>query len=430
MRHLLEIPDYNLYAFRPEAGRMRLYGKSDPPPAPDYTGAAKATADGNLEAAKYAADTNAGIAGMTADRNQQLAEYAAQQNQEFARNQTKANRANQVNQDGSLTWTHTGDDPDAGWTQTQSLNAGGQALYDKNQAMSSKYADAASAGFDKVKDMLSNPNLDMSDPRLSMSDPRLSMDNIPKRAIDVGQTAQDAIMARLNPQFKNQEADLQTRMANQGITLGSDAYSREMNQFQSGRNDAMSQAALQGIGLDRQNRQDAFTERSGALQERSNALQEMMQLKDRPLNLINALRSGSQVNAPQFGNYSQQQNVTQATPTMNTAQMQTTQGADLFGASKAQYGASMDSYNAGQAQDQALMKGLFGLGSAFISDRRLKKNIKRIGTHLLGIGMYSFDYLYGESSTGVMADEVEKVRPSAIIKHPSGYSMVDYGALL
>lgn len=310
-----------------------------------------------------------------------------------------------------MTWTHTGDDPDAGWTQTTALNPAAQAIYDKQQRLSSAYADTALTGFDKIKGLLSDPNLDMSDPRLSM-------DDAPKRAIDVGQTAQDAIMARLNPQFQNQEADLQTRMANQGITLGSDAYGREMKQFQQGRNDAYSQAALQGIGLDRQNRQDF-------MQDRSNALQEIMQLKDRPLNLVNALRSGAQVNAPQFGNYAQQQGVTQQTPTM-----QTVGGADMMGAAKAQYGASMDAYNANQAQQQSLMQGLFGLGTAFLSDRRLKKNIKKIGVHPLGINMYSYDYIWGESSTGVMADEVKKVRPEAVIKTPSGFDMVDYGALL
>lgn len=334
MRHLLDIPDYHLEGFKREAGKIRLYGKSKPPPAPDYSAAANITSTNNLDVAR-----------LTAQENKWLAQFTADRNQEFARNQLKANRANQVNQDGTLTWTHTGDDPDSGWTETTSLNPAAQAIYNKQQALSGAYADTALTGFDKIKGLLSDPNLDMSDPRLSM-------DGAPKRAIDVGQTAQDAIMARLNPQFKNQEADLQNRMANQGITLGSDAYSREMNQFQSGRNDAMSQAALQGIGLDRQNRQDF-------MQDRSNALQEIMQLKDRPLNLVNALRSGAQVNAPQFGNYAQQSGVTQQTP-----QMQTVGGADMLGAAEKQYGASMSAFNAKQAQQQSLMQGLFGLGSS------------------------------------------------------------------
>jgi len=63
------------------------------------------------------------------------------------------------------------------------------------------------------------------------------------------------------------------------------------------------------------------------------------------------------------------------------------------------------------------------------SDRRLKTNIKRIGTHRLGIGIYEFDYVWGEHATGVMADEVKTVMPEAVTRHSSGYDMVDYSKL-
>lgn len=74
-----------------------------------------------------------------------------------------------------------------------------------------------------------------------------------------------------------------------------------------------------------------------------------------------------------------------------------------------------------------------GLGQAagglMFSDRSMKTNIKRIGTHSSGIGIYSFDYVWGTSSVGVMADEVRKVRPDAVTTHKSGYDMVDYSKL-
>ena len=63
------------------------------------------------------------------------------------------------------------------------------------------------------------------------------------------------------------------------------------------------------------------------------------------------------------------------------------------------------------------------------SDRRLKTNIKRVGTHPLGIGIYEFDYVWGEHATGVMADEVRTVMPEAVTRHSSGYDMVDYSKL-
>jgi hypothetical protein len=70
------------------------------------------------------------------------------------------------------------------------------------------------------------------------------------------------------------------------------------------------------------------------------------------------------------------------------------------------------------------------------SDRAVKENIVRIGTHPLGIGLYLFDYkpAYREQSGfgrrfGVMADEVETVLPQAVVMHPDGYKRVDYALL-
>jgi polysaccharide export outer membrane protein len=62
------------------------------------------------------------------------------------------------------------------------------------------------------------------------------------------------------------------------------------------------------------------------------------------------------------------------------------------------------------------------------SDRRLKTDIKRIGTHPLGIGIYSYK-IFGKRQIGVMADEVLKVKPEAVIVGPDGYLRVDYGQL-
>jgi len=59
------------------------------------------------------------------------------------------------------------------------------------------------------------------------------------------------------------------------------------------------------------------------------------------------------------------------------------------------------------------------------SDRRLKTNIKRIGTHRLGIGLYQFDK-FGKTEIGVMADEVLTVMPEAVTKGKGGYYKVNY----
>jgi len=70
------------------------------------------------------------------------------------------------------------------------------------------------------------------------------------------------------------------------------------------------------------------------------------------------------------------------------------------------------------------------------SDRRLKQNIIQIGNHPLGFGLYLFDYKpeYRERCGdgrhfGVMADEVEKVMPSAVVPGFDGFKAVNYGRI-
>lgn len=67
------------------------------------------------------------------------------------------------------------------------------------------------------------------------------------------------------------------------------------------------------------------------------------------------------------------------------------------------------------------------------SDRRLKESIVRIGDHPLGMGLYLFDYQqqfrdeHGHGRQfGVMADEVEKVMPEAVVLHSDGFKRVRY----
>jgi hypothetical protein len=70
------------------------------------------------------------------------------------------------------------------------------------------------------------------------------------------------------------------------------------------------------------------------------------------------------------------------------------------------------------------------------SDRRLKHNIIQVGRHPGGFGLYLFDYrpqfqaAHGTARQfGVMADEVQRMRPDAVHAGPDGYLRVDYSAL-
>jgi hypothetical protein len=267
-------------------------GKSSAPEAPDYASAAKETAAGNREAAEYT---------------------------------TKANRINQVTPYGSLNYNYTpqydasGKETGAGWTQTMNLTPQAQATLDKNMALSDKYAETAGIGFDKARATFENPQIDES--------------TLPQRGIDIGKTAQEALLSRIEPNLQREDEALRTRLANQGIGLGSTAYGREMGlQGQKG-TDLRLQAALQGINLDQSNR--------------AAALNEAYTAQSRPLDLINALRSGAQVQNPTFQGFAQQAN---------------TSGPDLLTAANQQYQGQMEAVNAKNAQTSGLISGLAGVG--------------------------------------------------------------------
>jgi len=53
--------------------------------------------------------------------------------------------------------------------------------------------------------------------------------------------------SRLDPQFANYEAEMRSRLATQGITEGSEAYNRELQQMMNGRTDAYGQATNDAI---------------------------------------------------------------------------------------------------------------------------------------------------------------------------------------
>jgi len=63
--------------------------------------------------------------------------------------------------------------------------------------------------------------------------------------------------------------------------------------------------------------------------------------------------------------------------------------------------------------------------TGIFSDRRLKTNIKRIGT-VRDYPWYSFDYIWGESSEGFMSDEI----PQQHVSQRFGFDVVDYGSIL
>jgi polysaccharide export outer membrane protein len=68
--------------------------------------------------------------------------------------------------------------------------------------------------------------------------------------------------------------------------------------------------------------------------------------------------------------------------------------------------------------------------AVIVSDTRLKRDIVELARRDDGIGLYRYRYLWSDQVyVGVMAQDVAKVAPEAVIRGPDGYLRVDYGRL-
>lgn len=222
---------------------------------------------------------------------------------------------NQITPDGSLTYdqrgTQTYTDPFTGksyeipqYTATQSLSPEQQAIQEQNRAAQLNLAETANERSGFLREYLPGSEA--------------LTDQIDNKLYDLG-------AERLDPRFSRQEDALRTRLANQGITAGSEAWRREMDQFGEGRNDAYNQLLLQGRGQ--------------ALSEVNN-----------PINQITALLSGSQV-----------QN-----PAVSMAQPQGAATTDIAGLINQNYNQRSNNYRTQLGQRNSLLGGLFGAGATLL----------------------------------------------------------------
>jgi hypothetical protein len=249
--------------------------------------------------------------------------------------------------------------------------------------------------------------------------------NLARQAQQAGQSQQQA-------QFYNQ-AQAQAMQQELARQAAQNAAQQQLFQQvvgqQESRNAALGQRFSQDmarVAAQNQAAQQQFQQNLAQQQFYNTAIQQALAqqaaIRSLPVNEISALLSGGQVSVPQFQGYSG----------VNVAP------APIFQAGTAQDAAAMQRYGIQANQAASNAGGLFNLagslGSAalmsgvFPSDRRLKSNIERVGTHPLGIGIYEYD-IFGSRQRGVMADEVEAVRPEAVITRDDGYKMVNYGML-
>lgn len=275
-----------------------------PPPAPDYAGAATAQGEANIDAARATA---------------------------------KLSNPNVINPYGTQTVTYgAGGDPDVG-TVTQTFSPEQQALYEKSVQTKGLLGDLGITGATALQGVVGK-DLDFS--------------GAPAAPGSSGQTREDvinAMMSRVNTDTTNQRDQRNSDLIAAGIRPGTAAYGTAMDQIDRQYNDARQQAIIAGgteasrdFGMDTQARKDAIAE--------------ILARRQTPLNEINALTSGSQVNNPFASNLGYQAGANAAP-------------APIMDATKAQGAWDQNAYAQSVGQSNAMMSGLFGLGSAGITGK-------------------------------------------------------------
>lgn len=231
------------------------------------------------------------------------------------------NATNQVTPTGSLTYDQTGTyshrDPYTGqrydlpqYTATTALSPEQQGIFDTTQETQQNLANIGRNQSGFLEDYLSQP---------------ASLDNsaVEGRLFELGR-------AQLDPVFTQQQNELEQSLANRGIKMGSEAYTRALDEFGKTRGSAYNDLLLRGRGQ---------------------AVSELLAQRNQPINEITALLSGSQVSQPNFLN----------TPQAN---LPTT---DVAGIINNNYNAEMQKYLAGQQGLQSIAGGLFGLGAGALA---------------------------------------------------------------
>lgn len=230
-------------------------------------------------------------------------------NIDAARLQNTANKVNEYTPYGSRIYTPLGGDR---WQSNINLTPIGQRVFDSQNRVSEGLGKASENAVGRA----------------------IASFNQPLSQFDRDAYA-DALMQRSERNFGRDEEALRARMLAAGMGPGTEGFQREMQTLGEARNDARNVAYI------------------NAGNEMGADMERQAYLRSLPLNELNALRTGAQVNMPQF-------NAT--APAAGVAPAPIMQGMQN------QYQSSLDAYNAQAAQRGNFMSGLFGLGGAALGN--------------------------------------------------------------
>lgn len=300
--------------------------------------------------------------------------------------QTQANRPNQTNAFGASSSWSIG--PDGRPTQTSSF---GGPLGDAVGSLSGQVA-AANA----------NP---------------LDLDALP--GLQYGEDARKAAVesgfgqarSRLDPMWDAREEATRTRLLNQGLDPESAASQKAMGDFERARTDAYDTALASAISRGGEEAQRMFGQSATA---RGMTLSEQLQKRNLPLEQLRGIQGlGGQAG------FAMDQG-------LNAAGMQGAQAWQRY------------------LQEQGMLGDVGGgigqvLGAAgallpvLLSDARTKMNVEHLPVGPFpGVQWATFEYRHapGRRAFGVIAQELERVRPDMVVRRGDGLLLVDYGKLM
>lgn len=287
-------------------------------------------------------------------------------NVDTAKAQAKLNNVNQVTPYGNLNYTSTtGKDGIPQYTATQTLSPAQQQLLNTNQGTLQNLSNTGGQLANQIGTNLSSP-MDFSQQQ---------------------QYLQGLTNGNLDYNWDRQQGSLDQQLANKGLKIGDESYSNAQRDFSTDRSAAYNAANLNNF---------------------TTAQQSQSALRDQPINELTALLGQTQVQQPSF------------TGTPQTG----VQGTDVAGITNT-------AYQNQNAQSNGFYSGLGSLASAaggfLFSDKSLKTDIGETGMKTPdGIPMKTFRYRNSPMmQMGVIAQDVEKKRPDAVINTPKGKA-VDY----
>lgn len=211
------------------------------------------------------------------------------------------------------------------------------------------------------------------------------------------QATYQSYIDKLQPQFSQQTNDLESRLQNQGIMVGSDAYNRAMTNLQNAQHNAYNQAAYNSV-LSGQN---AYSK-----------------------SLADSITAGN------FNNNARSNYISQILSQLQGSYSGYDNAMNIYGI---RHGIDNRISNAEQInsndQTQAGLNAALTAAqvAAMFSDARLKENVKAVGKLDNGLTVYCFNFVGSNMpQIGLLAQEVAETKPEAVFENEDGYLSVRY----